>query len=81
MIRTQILLTPTLSEVIREIARKEGESLSAVVRSLLEKALALSFKRKKTGADTLLEMAKHAVKGGPKDLSTNDDYLYGQMYP
>ena len=75
MIRAQVLLTPTLAEELRILARSEQKSLSATVRELL--TMAINLKRgTKCAGDTLLEMAKHAVSGGPKDLSTNDDYLY-----
>ena len=76
MIRTQILLTPDLSEIIREIAIEKGESMSAVIRNLLDKAL--RFRKKKTGIETLLKMAENASEGKntPRDLSSNDDYLY-----
>jgi len=77
MIRTQVLLTPDLSYAVREIAEEKGESISAVVRQLLDKALTLTKKRKKTGVDFLLKLSDNAFKGAPKDLSTNDEYLYG----
>jgi len=74
MIRTQVLLTPDLLEIIKEIAEREGGSVSATVRTMLEKGVA-KF-RKKTGMENLLKMADLASKVGPKDLSSNDDYLY-----
>jgi len=75
MIRTQILLTPILAEELRILAKSEQKSISATARELLAKAINLK-KGKKCAGDTLLEMAKNTVSGGPKDLSANDDYLY-----
>lgn len=46
-----------------------------MVRELLAKAISQK-KGRKCGADTLLKMTDKAVSGGPKNLSTNDDYLY-----
>jgi hypothetical protein len=74
MIRTQILLTPSLYEALKITAQEEGRSLSAIVRVSLEKML----KQKKSGKEILKEMLCHAVNipDAPKDLSTNDYYLY-----
>lgn len=75
MIRTQILLTPNLYELLKMRAQEEGVSLSMLVRDALEKLLR---PKAKTGKEIFREMAKHAVScpSAPKDLSTNDDYLY-----
>lgn len=75
MIRTQIILTPTLYELLKMRAQEEGVSLSALVRQALEKLLR---PHKKTGREIFAEMLKHAGNNpkAPKDLSTNDDYLY-----
>lgn len=77
MIRTQVLLTPTLYELLKLRAQEESISLSAVVRKALDKLLR---PKKKTGGEILLEMAKHAGSNpkAPKDLATNDKYLYGK---
>jgi len=75
MIRAQILLTPTLTEELKIVASEKNKSFSAVVREMLEKGLAKQRKKQNAG-DFLLKLAKNAVTGGPKDLSTNDDYLY-----
>lgn len=77
MVRTQIMLTPTLYELLKMRAQEEGVSLSALVRQALEKLLR---PHKKTGGQILLEMAKHAGSNpkAPKDLATNDEYLYGK---
>lgn len=77
MVRTQILLTPTLYEALKMKAQTEGKSISLLVRIAVEKFV---LKKKKTGGEILREMAKHAVHDPniPKDLSTNDEYLYGK---
>ena len=75
MIRTQIMLTPALYHELKLKAQTEKKSLSLVVREVLTKHLR---KKKKTGGEILLEMALDAGSNpdAPKDLSTNDDYLY-----
>lgn len=76
MIRTQILLNAELKNELMSISATSGESLSEVIRNLLNQALAKTQPKKKTGYDFLQTLAKNASKGGPSDLSTNDDYLY-----
>ena len=75
MVRTQIMLSPYLQELLKSTSQSEGKSISSIVREALEYFL---IKKKKTGGEILLEMAKHASKNSkiPTDLSTNDDYLY-----
>lgn len=75
MIRTQILLTQSLYEILKMRAQAEGQSLSAIVRTNFEKSL----NKKKSGREILKSMSYHAVKfqNAPKDLSTNNHYLYG----
>ena len=59
------------------MAQSKGKSFSALVRDLLGKIVQ---KKKKTGGEILLEMAKHAFSDPnlPKDIATDDDYLYGK---
>lgn len=75
MIRTQILLTPELYESLKMKAQMESKSLSALIREATTKFLG---KKKQTAREILLEMAKDAkpYPNAPKDLATNDDYLY-----
>lgn len=77
MIRTQIYLTKELHQEIKLVARKEKKAQSEIIRDALKKGLR-GKEPKKSLAEELLEIAKLAIPGGPKDLSTNhDDYLYG----
>ena len=77
MIRTQVLLTPSLYDALKTMAQSKGKSFSALVRDLLGKIVQ---KKKKTGGEILLEMAKHAFSDPnlPRDIATDDDYLYGK---
>lgn len=77
MIRTQLMLTPTLYETLKIIAQREGKSLSGVVRDALTQVFA---KKKRPGKEILQAMLHDAVYNpkAPRDLSTNDDYLYGK---
>lgn len=81
MIRTQLLLPEDLLNALRDLAAAQKTSVSAVARQKLAKDLPKSLK-KRPAAEVMLEMAKHAYKGKvPKDLSTNDKYLYGKNAP
>ncbi|OGY25493.1 MAG: hypothetical protein A2Z11_03640 [Candidatus Woykebacteria bacterium RBG_16_43_9] len=76
MKRKQIYLTETLDREIKYISLKQNKPQSEVIRDILEKNITKK-KKKMSGGDFLLWMAKHAGKG-PKDLSKNlDRYLYG----
>ena len=80
MIRAQILFTPELYEELKNEAERKQESISSLVRE----AVALKvMKKKKSGREILLGMAKHAFSASraPRDLSTNDEYLYGKDAP
>ena len=67
---------------LRLIAAERDWSVSETVRSFVDKKVKRMVRKKKTGIDTLLELAKNVYKGQvPKDLSVNDDYLYGKLAP
>ena len=78
MNRTQIYLTKTQIETLRQIAQKRNTSMSEVVRSLIGE----KFKKVPTKREGLLSAARSINKlglKGPKDLATNlDKYLYGR---
>ena len=78
MNRTQIYLTKTQIETLRQIAQKRNTSMSEVVRSLIGE----KFKKVPTKREGLLSAARRINKfglKGPKDLATNlDKYLYGR---
>lgn len=75
MIRTQINLTEEQYRNLQLEAKRKAQSLSAVVREKIDKAIA---KKKKGNAWVLLEMAKKAGHG-PADLAENyKEYLYGK---
>ena len=83
MIRKQILLTPTLEYEVKQYAKEKDISFSAAIRTMLEKATNAITPKKNSGVEALLKMAENAksVKGAPKDLSSNDDYIYGPDAP
>lgn len=81
MIRTQILLPEDLLMALRALAVAQKTSVSAVARKKLADAMPKTKKRL-SGVEVLMHMAKHAYKGKvPRDLSTNDEYLYGKNAP
>ena len=83
LIRTQILFPKDDLEELKEIARERGISVSELVRTeVRKKVLKPERKKKMGGAEVLVEMARRAYKGKvPKDLGSNDEYLYGKLAP
>lgn len=76
MIRTQVYLPEDLKLQLREYADNKSIPISEVVRKAVLKEI---NKGKRTAGDSLARIAAMAVKGGPKDLSSNlFDYLYGE---
>lgn len=84
MIRTQILLPKDLLSDLRFIAAERGWSVSRIVREMVKDKIRKAGKGKKSGAEAMLEMARWAKENkvkGPRDLSVNDEYLYGKLPP
>lgn len=76
MVRTQINLRDNQYHLLVVKARREGESISEVVRRILDSAL--KTKKEESNAWILLDMAKHAGRSGEKNLSTTyKKLLYG----
>jgi len=76
MIRTQINLTEDQYRELQQEARRKSQSLSAIVRDVIDKKL--GAKIKKGNAWILLEMAKKAGRSGEKNLARDyKRYLYG----
>jgi plasmid stability protein len=77
MVRTQIQLTESQFEALRERAAAEGRSMADVIRGLVDESVS------SVGRPSLAERRKRALaaigflgKKGPKDLSArHDDYL------
>lgn len=87
-VRTQIMLTKALQYQVDAYAKRSNLSFSAAVRELLNKALSslgdYGEKNSHNPTNFLLELADKAAKipgKAPKDLSTNDEYLYGEDAP
>jgi len=77
MNRVQVLLYPETHQKIKNLARKKKISTSKFIREAAEEKLNQEYPvTKKKTIDVLREAGKNAFKGGPKDLSSNDDYLY-----
>ena len=75
MLRTQINLREEQYHLLRIQAQREGESLSELIRKILDSAMRI---KEKDNAYILLEMAKVAGKSGVKNLSTGyKQILYG----
>lgn len=80
MIRKQLYITPEIDRALEIEARRQGKSAAEITRQIL--ARGLKVKKVRSAANTLLELAQNAFKGGPSDLSTNFfDYAYGKKSP
>ncbi|MEK7504444.1 MAG: hypothetical protein AAB550_03010 [Patescibacteria group bacterium] len=74
MIRTQIMFPEDMLAQLRAQAISAQTSVSDVVR---KRIVFPTVKKKMSGLEGLRLMAKNAYRGkAPRDLSTNDDYLY-----
>ena len=78
MQRIQVLLEPETLNSVRKATKKKGTSTSTYIRGVIKKDVRKRLETKST-ADILLKSAKEAKKGAPKDLSVNDEYLYGTL--
>lgn len=77
MIRTQVYLDENIYTQIRLQAQQANLPTAALVRKYIRVGMIKSAK-KETARDAFLRLARHAGKGGPRDLATHlDDYLYG----
>ncbi len=72
MRRKQVLLSPELERWLTDRARREGRSISAVLRSVLEDAHRAYLSRT---PDPLAEAAG-SIRG--ENLGTHDEILYGR---
>lgn len=82
LIRTQILFPADMLTDLRLMAAERDWSVSETVRNLVTPKIKHAKTKRKTGIETLLELAKNPYKGkAPRDLSINDDYLYGKLAP
>lgn len=82
LIRTQILFPADVLTDLRLIADERDWSVSETVRNLVSEKIKKVKPKKKNAATVLLQAAKWAEKQkitGPKDLGSNDDYLYGKL--
>mgnify|MGYP001559737098 FL=1 len=77
LIRTQVLFSEELLFALRAEAAKKKTSVSQLVRHIVTDKMPEKNKKKMSGDEAMELMVKHAYKGKvPRDLSTNDDYLY-----
>ena len=75
MIRKQVYLSEDLDYAVKLRAKKQNKPEAQVLRDLLQKGIAAD--NPQNAGDTLLAIAKSAVRGAPRDLSQNiDKYLY-----
>ena len=82
LVRTQILFPKEDLNELRELANERNISVSELVRKEIREKTLKTKKKKMGGAEAMLKLAewakKHKVKA-PRDLSSNDSYLYGKL--
>jgi len=78
MDRIQVLLKPETIQKVRTEAKRRNVSASGYIRKAVEKEIKKG-KKKVNATEIFLKRAENAFKGGPKDLSTNDNYLYKDL--
>lgn len=81
LVRTQVLFEEEDLKDIKLMAYARGVSMSEFLRvETRNKILKKKRMNKLSGVDALKLMARNSYKGSvPKDLSTNDDYLYEKL--
>lgn len=76
--RTQIYLTKTQIDTLRQVAQKRKVSMSEVIRSLIKEKVEKAPVKKEGLLSAARKINKLGIKG-PKDLATLlDKYLYGR---
>lgn len=80
MNKTTILLPEDLQERARKLAKKQGTTLSGLIRTHLEQAVSGDEKANQTRSeDPLFDNWKPSDADMPSDLSiSHDRYLYGE---
>ncbi len=74
MVRTQISLPEDLHRRVTEEARERGQSMSALIRGLLEREL-----QPRNDVALLAEAARRStIRSGVTDLSTNHDFYLNE---
>jgi len=78
LVRTQILFPKEVYDQIKLEAMLKSTSMSKIVtKAVVKKSM---MRKKMAGIDFLHHLVKTAYRGkkAPRDLSTNDDYLYSK---
>ncbi len=82
LVRTQVMLPEDILNDLRVIAIERDWSVSEVVRLGVRNLVEKLKPKKMTGYEMLKKLADNAYKGNvPRDLSSNDEYLYGKLAP
>jgi hypothetical protein len=84
-IKTTLYFDEELYKRLKMRAIEKNTSVTRILSDCAAKEVGMKKEKKKmTGVEFLRYLADHPVKGGPKtprDLSTNDEYLYGRLAP
>ena len=75
MHRTQIYLDDLEYRYLKDLAKTEGKSMAAIIRTWIKDHIKKRIRKKK---DPLLELSG-IIKKAPKDMASKfDKYLYGE---
>jgi len=76
------MLPVDLLEDLRSLAEDNDWSVSEAVRRGARSLVAKLKPKKMSGVEFLQKLADNAFEGeAPRDLSSNDEYLYGKLAP
>ncbi len=73
LVRMQILFTEEQARRLRQVAKQRGETISAVVREMVEEALAERARRKEEIFRQLDESARWLAEHAPEAMHTPED--------
>jgi Ribbon-helix-helix protein, copG family len=79
MVRTQVYLSEEQHRALRQAARREGISMTALLRRLVERELLGRFKSQDYAKDAVMALA-NLGRSGRSDISENHDEALAEAY-
>jgi Ribbon-helix-helix protein, copG family len=79
MVRTQVYLSEEQHRALRQAARREGISMTALLRRLVERELLGRFKSQDYAKDAVMALA-NLGRSGRSDISENHDEALAEAF-
>ncbi|MGH6900331.1 MAG: ribbon-helix-helix protein, CopG family [Geminicoccaceae bacterium] len=79
MVRTQVYLSEEQHRALRQAARREGISMTALLRRLVERELLGKFKRQDYAKDAIMALA-NLGRSDRSDISQNHDEALAEAF-